>query len=172
MNGTLTPSCSLGSPQRKLSFRPQCTKAPSKHQHGYALNSEGHTWITKTLHQLHSSTSPRLAGAVSPRHSPLCSICRTPLANPYYNSCVNSRSPVHRRSRPIFKCHSVSPALQTSRGDTGNGPPNDGSGNGGGGSGDGSGNPSGGRHQESPLSETQQVKGLEDVLLLDVQGQL
>lgn len=169
MHGTLTPSCTLGSPQRKLNVRPQTIKSPRGHQNAYAVSSESHAWITKTLQQLHCSTSAR--AVASPRHSTLCSICRTPLANPYYDSCGGPRSPVHKRSRPHTKCYSVAPAIQTSRGDTGSGPPNDGS-NGGGDSGDGSGNPSGSnsRHRESPLTEAQRITGLEDVLLLDVQG--
>ena len=168
MHSTLTPSCTLGSPQRKLNVRPQTIKSPRRHQNAYAVSSENHAWITKTLQQLHSSTSAR--AMATPRQSTLCSICRTPLVNPYYNSCGGRRSStMHKRSRPHPKCYSVAPALQTSKGDTGSGPPNDGS-NGGGGNGDGSGNPSGNRHHETPLTEAQQIKGLEDVLLLDVQG--
>lgn len=178
MNTALTPNCTLGSPQRKLNVRPQSAKSPRRHQNAYAVTSEGHTWITKTLLQLQSSTRTRAPSHVSPRPSRLCSICRTPLANQYYPSCGGPRSPVHRRSRPSSRScgrlFSVAPAAHTSTDGTGNGPPSGNGSSGGGGSGDGSSNNSSGhdsRHRETPLAETQQVKGLEDVLLLDVQGQ-
>ena len=178
MNNALTPKCTLGSPQRKLNVRPQSTKSPKRHQNAYAVTSEGHTWITNTLHQLQSSTSTRAPFLASPRNSRLCSICRTPLENPYYSSCGGHRSPVQRRSRPSSRpssrLYSVAPAVQTSTGGSGNGPSGGNGSNGGGGNGDGSSNPPGNnsRHRETPLSETKQVKGLEDILLLDVQGQL
>ena len=174
MNNALTPKCTLGSPQRKLNVRPQSTKSPRRHQNTYAVTSEGHTWITKTLHQLQSSTSIRPPSLASPRHSTLCSICRTPLENPYYSSCRGHRSPARRRSQPSSRIHSVAPALQASTDGVGNGPPNGNGNNGTGGSGDGSSNSSGhdSRHRETPLTDTKQVKGLEDILLLDVQGQL
>lgn len=174
MNNALTPKCTLGSPQRKLNIRPQSAQSPRRHQNAYAVHSEGLTWITKTLHQL-QSTSARAPFLASPRNSRLCSICRTPLENPYYSSCGGHRSPVQRRSRPTRRFSSrllsLAPARQTSTDGTGNSPPG---GNGSdGGNGDGSSNPSGNNNgqRETPLTDTKQVKGLEDILLLDVQGQ-
>lgn len=178
MNNALTPKCTLGSPQRKLSVRPQSTQSPRRHQNAYAVTSEGHSWISKTLHQLQSSTSTRAPFLASTRNSKLCSICRTPLENPYYSSCGGHRSPVQRRSRPSSRSssrlYSVALAAQTSTDGSGSGPPDGNGSNGGGGNGDGSSNSSGNNriHRETPLSETKQVKGLEDILLLDVQGQL
>ena len=178
MNNALTPKCTLGSPQRKLNVRPQSTKSPRRHQNAYAVTAEGHTWITNTLHQLQSSTSTRAPFLASPSNNKLCSICRTPLENPYYSSCGGHRSPVQRHSRPSSRpssrLYSVAPVVQTSTDGSGNGPPDGNGSNGGAGNGDGSNETSGNnnRHRETPLSETKQVKGLEDILLLDVQGQL
>ena len=179
MNTALTPNCALGSPQRKLNVRPQSAKSPRRHQNAYAVSSETHPWITKTLHQLQSSTCTRAPSHASPRPSRLCSICQTPLANQYYGSCGGPRSPLHRRSRhsnwPCSRLYSVAPAAQPSTDGSGHGPPsgNGSRGGGGEGSGDGSSNNSSGhdsRQYETPLAETKQVKGLEDILLLDVQG--
>lgn len=173
MNSALSTNCTSCSPQRKLNVRPQIVTSPRRHHNPYVASSEGHMWITKTLHQLHCSAKGRAAPMASPNHSTLCSICRIPSANPYYRSCSGPKRPVYRRSRPGSRCYSVAPAIQTSRGGTGNGSPGGNGSNGGGGHGDGSSNPSGsnGRHHESLLTETQQIKGLEDILLLDVQGQ-
>lgn len=178
MNTALTPNCTLGSPQRKLNVRPQSAKSPRRHQNAYAVSSESQTWITKTLHQLQSSTCSRPPSHASPRPSRLCSICRTPLANQYYGSCGGHRSPWHRRSRPSnwpgSRLYSVAPAAQPSTGGCGNDPPSGNGNTGGGGNGDSSSNNSSGhdsRQYEAPLAETKQVKGLEDILLLDVQGQ-
>lgn len=177
MNTALTPNRTLGSPQRKLNVRPQSAKSPRRHQNAYAVSSESQTWITKTLHQLQSSTCTRAPSHASPRPSRLCSICRTPLAKQYYGSCGAPRSPWHRRSRPSnwpgSRLYSVAPAAQPSTGGFGNGPPSGNGSTGGGGNGDGSSNNSSGhdsRQYEAPLAETKQVKGLEDILLLDVQG--
>lgn len=170
MNSAVTPNCTLGSPQRKLNFRQQSVKASWRHQNAFSANSEGQAWITKTLHQLHSSTSSR-ATFVSPvRQSPLCSICRIPLGSPYYSACGGSRSSLRKHIRPGSRCYSLAAATQTSKG--GGGSANGNGSNGGGGGGDGSGNPFGSndQHNQSPLTDTQRVKGLEDVLLLDVQG--
>ena len=178
MNNALTPKCTLGSPQRKLNVRPQSTKSSRRHQNAYAITSEGHTWITNTLHQLQSSISTRAPVLASPRNSRLCSICRTPLENPNNSSCGGHRFPVQRRTRPSSRhgsrLYSVAPAVQTSTDGSGNGPPDGNGSNGGAGNGDDSSHPSGNnsRHHETPLSEAKQVKGLEDILLLDVQGQL
>ncbi len=171
MNSALTPNCTLGSPQRKLNVRQQSFKTCWRHQNAGAVSSEGHTWITKTLTQLHSSTSTRAALFSPARQTPLCSICRTPLANPYNSACGGPRSSLFKRVRPSSRCYSLAPAIQTSNS---GGPPNDNGSNGGGGGGDGSSNPSGNDHQhhELPLTEAQRIKGLEDILLLDVQGQL
>ncbi|DBA94760.1 TPA: hypothetical protein ACH3X1_002307 [Trebouxia sp. C0004] len=170
MTSALTPTCTLGSPQRKLNVRQQTVKGCWRHQTGYAVNSEGHTWITKTLNQLHSSTSTRVALASPARQTTLCNICRTPLAHTHSIPQGPPRSFLHKRIRPGSRCYSLAPAIQTSSGGSSGGPPN-GDGSHGGSGGDGS-NHSSNDHQrhESPVTKTQQVQGLEDILLLDVQG--
>ncbi|KAL0041395.1 hypothetical protein WJX79_002096 [Trebouxia sp. C0005] len=170
MTSALTPTCTLGSPQRKLNVRQQTVKGSWRHQTGYAVNSEGHTWITKTLHQLHSSTSTRVALVSPARQTTLCSICRTPLAHTHTIAHGPPQSFLHRRVRPGSRCSSLAPAVQTSSGGSSGGPPH-GHGSNGGSGGDGS-NHSSNDHQrhESPLAETQKIQGLEDILLLDVQG--
>ena len=68
-----------------------------------------------------------------------------------------------------MQCYSVSPALQTST--DGPGPPG-GNGTNGGSGGGGGGNDSskGPGQQEPPVTDVRHVQGLEDILLLDVQG--
>ena len=170
MTSALTPTCTLGSPQRKLNVRQQTVKGSRKHQTGYAVSSEGHPWITKTLHQLHSSTSTRVALVSPARQTTLCSICRTPLAHTHTIARGPLRSFLHRRVRPGSRCSSLAPTIQTSSGGSSGGPPN-GDGSNGGHGGDGNNHSSSGpQRHESPLTETQKVQGLEDILLLDVQG--
>lgn len=172
MTGALTPSCTFGSPQRKLNTRQQAAKGSWRHQHTYTVSSEGHTWITKTLHQLHSSTSTRAALTSPCRQLTLCSTCRTPLASTHVTACGPPLSFLHKRIRPGSSCYSLAPARQTSIGGGNDNPPS--GNNGGGGGGDGSNNPFGHDHQhhESPVTGEPRVQGLEDILLLDVQGQL
>lgn len=76
---------------------------------------------------------------------------------------------MHGRTRPAMRCYSVSPAIQSST--DGPGPPG-GNGTNGGSGGGGGGNHSSARPEqhEAPIKDAQHVQGLEDILLLDVQG--
>ena len=166
MNSSLTPTCQLGSPQRKLGIRQPAVTA-IRHQLAQRSLNEGHAWIASTLHQLHLSVK---STPFSPARQPaVCSICRTPFASSYHQPRRAARWPMHGRTRPAMRCYSVSPALQTST--DGPGPPggngtNGGSGGGGGGD-HGSARP---EQHEAPVKDARPVQGLEDILLLDVQG--